>query len=228
MRATYLFLAALSIPTAAIAQAEDCPAPPEGGDDISVYVEIPAYSVSHALSASQLTDRFGWRSMEEDMRVEGFADVGQAQAEWEYESLAWGWRDDPLGVGCLAMKIGVTFWYDPPIVLYVASDYPQGVACYGAVLRHEQQHYEVTKELADAFGRRLKRALENDPKIAKTWNPVRYYSTGERENELRLSVERATRVINGFARRLNDDMADANERLDSPSSYRKVYADCVE
>jgi len=166
--------------------------------------------------------------METDMQVEGFADIGEAQAEWEYEGLTWGWRDDPQGVGCLAMRIGVEFWYDPPIVLYVASDYPQDVACYDVVLRHEQRHYEVTRELAETFEQRLKRALENDPKIAKTWNPARYYSTGERENALRLSLERATRVINGFARQLNYDMASANQRMDTPLNYSRLYASCVE
>lgn len=227
MRATYLLLAALSIPAAATAQAEDCPAPPEGGDDISVYVEIPAYSVSHHLSASELTARFGGRSLDEDEWVAGFADIGEARYEWEHQSLDWAWRDDPQGNGCVAVRINVTFVFEGPIVLYVASDYPQGVACYDVTLRHEEEHYEVTMKLAETFERRLKRALENDPRVPKTWNPVRYYSAGERENALQLGVERATRVINGFVRQLNDNIANANQRMDTSLSYRRLEAECA-
>lgn len=228
MRTAFPFLVAVLIPTAAAAQAEECPDPPERGDDISVHVEMPDYSVSHSLSASELTTRFGGRFTEPDMRVEGYADIGEAQGEWWHESLDWGWQEDPQGAGCMAMRIGVTFWYDPPIVLYVASDYAQEADCYGVILRHEQQHYEVTRELAETFERRLRRALQNDPRIAKTWNPVRYRSTEERENALRLSVERATRVINGFVRQLNDDMVSANQRMDTPLSYSRLYAECTE
>ena len=226
MRNHWLILAALSWPAAAVAQAEDCPLPPDG-NDVSVFVEIPDYSLSHVLSAAELTSQFG-HLFPDDSRVDGIADIGEAYAEGEYQVVEWGWQDDPLGVGCFALEIGVTFWYEAPIVLYVASDYPQGTTCYGAILRHEQEHYEITRELAETFGRRLKRALENDPKIAKTWNPVRFYFAEEFEQVQHLSTQRAARVINGFLRRLNDDMEALHRRLDSTLSYERTYAKCTE
>lgn len=225
MRNSPLILAVLLWPTAAVAQAEDCPSPP-AVDDISVFVDMPAYSLSHELSIAQLTAQFG-DDVRNDMQISGYADIGAAYTEVEYRSVEWRWNDDPPGVGCFALQIGVTFWYEAPIVLYVASDHPQGTSCYSAVLRHEQEHYEITQELAESLGRRLQRALENDLKIAKTWNPLRFYSTAELEQLQHLSTERANRITNGFLRRLNDDMKSQHQQLDSPRSYERTNAQCT-
>ena len=187
---------------------------------------MPAYSLSHELSIAQLTAQFG-DDVRNDMQISGYADIGAAYTEVEYRSVEWRWNDDPPGVGCFALQIGVTFWYEAPIVLYVASDHPQGTSCYSAVLRHEQEHYEITQELAESLGRRLQRALENDLKIAKTWNPLRFYSTAELEQLQHLSTERANRITNGFLRRLNDDMKSQHQQLDSPRSYERTNAQCT-
>ena len=79
MRYQWLTLAALSWPAAAVAQTEDCPLPPDG-NDISVFVEIPEYSLSHALSAAELTAQFG-HLFPDDARVDGIADIGEAYAD---------------------------------------------------------------------------------------------------------------------------------------------------
>jgi hypothetical protein len=229
MRIRTLVLSALLLWTAqAPAQVGECPPIPSSNDDIAVAVEIPPYGVSHALSASVLTGRYGTSSLEADVRVEGDADIGQAELLTEYESLTAGWSDDPEGAGCLALRLTMTLRYEAPITLYVASDYPRGSACYEAVLRHEQQHYEVTAELAKTFGRRLKNAIEKDMKIAKTSNPIRFETRHELGEVERLSLQRAQRVVDGFLRRLDDDIAAANERLDTPWSYEKVYAGCTD
>jgi len=215
-------------PVPAFGQATECPAPGTVAEAISVSVEIPDYSLNHSLSASQLTARFADRSLQPDTRIDGYADIGPAEIRWQWSSVETRWPDDPQGTGCVAIEVDVSFVFAKSSILYVSSDYRVGGSCYEAVLSHEQQHYEATMDLVDTFGRRLKPALENDPRIATAGNPDRYYSAGQRDVALDRNTKRVERIVTGYARRLNDDMTKANRRLDQPSSYERVYAGCTD
>jgi hypothetical protein len=70
-------------------------------------------------------------------------------------------------------------------------------------------------------------ASGGSPCALPTCLSLRYYSAGERENALQLGVERATRVINGFVRQLNDNIANANQRMDTSLSYQRLEAECA-
>ena len=214
-------------PTAAFAQADLCPPTDDRAGSVTVAVVIPEPVWEYRYGRDQLTARFG-SHLGASERIEGYAEIPDAMIQWQWSSIESRWSDDPGGTGCVAVHVDVEFVFRAPVVLYVASEHREGSSCYDAVSRHEAEHYDVTMDLVESFGRRLQPALENDPNIATVHRPVRYQSAAGRQAVLDAILKRIEKIITGYTRRLNDDMKKANERLDRPSSYRRVFEDCTD
>ena len=125
---------------------------------------------------------------------------------------------------------GVCFWVDRIEVMlryevldiYIASEYTSGSCQYQAILTHEKRHAKVARTYLDDYVQTIRSALASLA-IPKSRDPRLVENVTGAQQKTQATIESLLKPI---IARLRKDMKEAQNRVDTPTEYRRVEKQC--
>ena len=125
---------------------------------------------------------------------------------------------------------GVCFWVDhievmlryEALDIYIASDYTRASCQYQAILTHEKRHAEVARSYLDDYVQTIRSALASLA-IPKPRDPRLVESVTAAQEKTQATIEK---LLQPIIAKLRKTMEEAQNRIDSAASYRRVETQC--
>lgn len=203
-----------SRPSPGLARADACADVDGGAYEVALEVDTPRARLHHDRGIADL-GRLALHGPRGQV-------LGLAQTD-----LTFSWK---VGFEHVEVPGGHCFWvrrvaltlHHPVPDIYVAREYPRGGCNYRAILAHEEAHVRTTRTVIDRYRTRLHWVLTS-LRIPTAERPRLTDSPEQAEQEIgALMRELAEPVFEEIAGALRE----AQARLDSPRSYRQVFASC--
>ena len=212
--ATMLGVSVFGVRGPAAAEAEECLGSREIPYDIDLEIDTPQARVHHDRNIAQL-GRMALHGPEG--LVLGVANTG----------LDFGWRVGfewrPQGEAfCFWVRLTVLTIRHPSPDIYVAREYRRGSCNYRAILAHEQQHIQISRELINRYIPRLRWVLTS-LRIPTGRRPLLVESPEAAKSRVQaLMKDLAEPLFREMAKALRE----AQAKIDSPASYRRLFKQC--
>ncbi len=215
MASGHVLAASVQAAAQATAQATaECPSDPDIDHEIELAIDLPKPRLNHDLGIAELGRKAPHRP---GKRVLGLADTG-LEFGWgvRFEWQAWG---DGF---CFWVRRTVLTIRHPSPDIYVAREYRRGSCPYRAILGHERQHMNVSREQINRYLPRLRWVLTS-LQIPTGGRPVFVDSAEAAKREIRALMKGLAEPL---FREMTAALRAAQAKLDSAASYRSLRKSC--
>ncbi len=194
--------------------AEECPGSREIPYDIDLEIDTPRARVHHDRDIAQL-GRMALHGAKG--RVLGVANTG-LDFGWR---VAFEWRQEGAAFCFWVLRTTLTIRHPSPDI-YIAREYRRGSCAYRKILAHEQRHIRISRDHINRYVPRLRWVLTS-LRIPTGRRPLLVESPEAAKSRVQaLMKDLAEPLFHEMAKVLRE----AQAKIDSPASYRRLLKQC--
>ena len=178
---------------------------------VDVAVRSPQPTIQTQKSAIQLTSAFA--------AVDSLGDYsGSVVVEYLVQI---GQPTQGKGFKCMALeKITVTVVHEA--ALRVANDFDQDTCAHRAIAQHEQEHYQIDRDIAAKYAARLQDGLA----LAFSAESPLLVPVAAAPDEVNRISGQVAAVIENLGSGMMEERAAMQSAIDTPGSYRRLFEGC--
>lgn len=117
--------------------------------------------------------------------------------------------------------IDVTIHISPTI--YIASKYPKGSCMFNAIMKHEERHVIVDREIVNKYAAIIGKTLKDEISSARIYGPVAESKESLLGDKMR---ERMKQILDNTTRQMSAERQKRQQEVDSLTEYERVNHLC--
>jgi len=124
----------------------------------------------------------------------------------------------------------VCIWHDTLEVsihikptIFVANEFPPGSCMHNSIMRHEQKHIAVDREIVNKYAALIGQAYQNDIARYRVFGP---FPASNQESALNLIKTRMKSILTQYTNQMSAERKARQQEIDNINEYERVNKSC--